>query len=235
MSPIRVGFFDDFKGADTLLIDVSADGLRCLIAWIREVMSSGRQMALSECPGVTLQAGTHEGVSGFQKALDHGARPGLSIDHEVSYGTDMFTEMHVAFSIQRALAASRKVGGDVKAPAPVNVRTILECATVNGAACAGLAGKCGALKPGMEADIVMIRTDDINLYPSNNAIGTVVLAADTRNIDTVIIGGETRKFRGRLVGVNMVKLRQLVDESREHLFAKVGYTPDIFASQNGIR
>ena len=58
MSPIRVGFFDDFKGADTLLIDVNADGLRCLIAWIREVMSSGRQIALSECPGVTLQAGT---------------------------------------------------------------------------------------------------------------------------------------------------------------------------------
>ena len=36
----------------------------------------------------------------------------------------------------------------------------------------------------------MIRTDDINVYPSNHAIGTVVSAADVRNIDTVIIGGQ---------------------------------------------
>ncbi len=187
------------------------------------------------CPRSDAQGAARDGISGFQKALDHGARPGFSIDTEVSYGTDMFTEMHVAFSIQRALAANRRFGGDSKAPAPVNVRTILECATVNGATCAGLAGKCGALTPGMEADIVMIRTDDINLYPSNNAIGTVVSAADIRNIDTVIIGGRVRKFRGTLVGVNMVKLRQLVDQSREYLFAKAGYKLDIFASQNGIR
>ena len=40
----------------------------------------------------------------------------------------------------------------------------------------------------------------INLYPPNNAIGTVVLAADIRNINTVIIGGQIRKFRGKLVG-----------------------------------
>ena len=66
----------------------------------------------------------------------------------------------------------------------------------------------------------MIRTDDINLYPSNHAIGTVVAAADVRNIDTVIIGGKIRKLRGKLVGVNMEKFRQLVDESRNYLFAR---------------
>lgn len=51
---IRVGFFEDFKGADTLLIDVNAEGLRDLIAWVREVVASSRQIALSECPDVTL-------------------------------------------------------------------------------------------------------------------------------------------------------------------------------------
>jgi cytosine/adenosine deaminase-related metal-dependent hydrolase len=70
----------------------------------------------------------------------------------------------------------------------VTVREVLECATIGGAANAGLLHKCGALTPGKEADLVMIQTDDINLYPSNHAIGTVVAAADVRNIDTVIIG-----------------------------------------------
>lgn len=187
------------------------------------------------CPRSDAQYALGESISGFQKALDHNARPGFSIDNEASYGTDMFTEMHVTFSLQRALAANRKFNGDSKAPDPVTVRTVLECATVNGAACAGLANKCGTLSPGKEADIVMIRTNDINLYPSNNAIGTVVLAADTRNIDTVIIGGQLRKFRGALVGVNMDKFRQMVDESRESLFTKAGYKLDILASHSGIR
>jgi hypothetical protein len=55
-------------------------------------------------------------------------------------------------------------------------------------------------------------------------------AADIRNVDTVIIGGAIRKFRGKLVGVNMTKFRQQVDESRHYLFQQAGYQLDIFSS-----
>src|SRR5438105_14417665 len=112
----------------------------------------------------------------------------------------------------------------------MNGRDVLEFATVSGASNAGLLHKCGTLTPGKEADIVIIRTDDINVYPSNHAIGTVVAAADIRNIDTVIIGGKVRKFRGKMAGVNMDKFRQLADESRNYLFDKAGYKLDIFSA-----
>ena len=59
MESIRVGFFENFRGADTLLIDVDAEGLRGLIAWLRDVMSSDRKVLLSACPGLSLQAGLH--------------------------------------------------------------------------------------------------------------------------------------------------------------------------------
>ena len=49
-------------------------------------------------------------------------RPGFSIDNETSYGTDMFTEMRVAFNIQRAMATYRRSNGDAKMPAMVSVR-----------------------------------------------------------------------------------------------------------------
>ena len=75
----------------------------------------------------------------------------------------------------------------------------------------------------------MIRTDDINVYPSNHAIGTVVSAADVRNIDTVVIGGRIRKFRGRMAGVNMDRFRQMADESRQDPFTRAGYTLDVFS------
>jgi len=179
------------------------------------------------CPRSDAQYGLGEGVSALQKALDHGLLPALSIDNEVSYGTDMFSEMRVAFNVQRAMATYLRTRGDAKAPAPVGVRKVLECATVGGAACAGLLDKCGTITPGKEADVVLIRTDDINLYPANHAVGTVVLAADTRNVDTVIIGGRVRKLRGRMAGVNMEKFRQMADDSRNYLFAQAGYKLDV--------
>jgi cytosine/adenosine deaminase-related metal-dependent hydrolase len=195
-------------------------------AWQRIRESGGN---VNVTPRSDPQYALGDGIPAFQKALDHGMRPGLSIDNEVSYGTDMFTEMRVVFNIQRAFATNRKVNGDANPPKLVNVREVLECATVNGAACAGLSAKCGTLTPGKEADIVMIRTDDVSLYPSNNAIGTVVAAADIKNIDTVIIGGVVRKSGGKMLGLNWPKLRQQIDESRNYLFEKKGYKLDIFS------
>ena len=45
--------------------------------------------------------------------------------------------------------------------------------------------------------------------PSNNALGTVVQAADRGNVDTVIIGGRVRKYRGKVVGLDMNKVKAM--------------------------
>jgi len=184
---------------------------------------------INVCPRSDAQYGLGEGFPPLQRALDLGMKPGFSVDNETSYSTDMFAEMRAAFMMQRALIQNRRFAGEMNLPRPVTVREVLECATINGAACAGLASKIGTLAPGKEADIVMIRSDDINLYPSNNALGTVVQAAERSNIDTVIIGGRVRKQRGQIVGLDMDRLKRMVDESRRHLFAAVNYREDLFA------
>ena len=56
MASIRVGFFEDFREADTLLIDVDRECLDSLIAWFRELTSSRRRVPLDECP-TRMQAG----------------------------------------------------------------------------------------------------------------------------------------------------------------------------------
>jgi 5-methylthioadenosine/S-adenosylhomocysteine deaminase len=183
------------------------------------------------CPRSDAQYALGEGVSAYQHALDHGMKPGFSVDNETSYSSDMFAEMRTAFFMQRAMLQSRRFAGEQNVPNPVGVRDVLQCATVNGAVCAGLPGKIGTISPGAEADIVMIRSDDINLYPLNNALGTVVQAADRSNVDTVIIGGRIRKRGGRIIGLDMEKLKRSVDESRGHLFAAVNYREDLFADR----
>jgi cytosine/adenosine deaminase-related metal-dependent hydrolase len=184
---------------------------------------------INVCPRSDAQYGLGEGVCALQHAWDHGLKPGFSVDNETSYSTDMFTEMRVALYLQRAFAQNRKFSGDQNAPKPLMIRDVLYCATMGGAHCAGLDDKIGSLAAGKEADLIVIRTDDINLYPSNNAIGTVVQAAERSNVDTVIIGGRVRKYRGKVVGLDMKRLKAMVEESRKHLFNAVGYRPDPFA------
>lgn len=181
------------------------------------------------CPRSDAQYALGEGVCALQHAWDHGIKPGFSVDNETSYSTDMFMEMRMALYIQRAVAHNRRFQGDQNPPKPLMVRDVLYCATKAGAHCAGLDDKIGSLAPGKEADLIVIRTDDINLYPSNNAVGTVVQAAERSNVDTVVIGGRVRKYRGRVVGLDMVGLKAMIDESRNHLFTAAGYKPDVFA------
>jgi 5-methylthioadenosine/S-adenosylhomocysteine deaminase len=184
---------------------------------------------INVCPRSDAQYGLGEGVCALQHAWDHSIKPGLSVDNETSYSTDMFMEMRVALYLQRAFAQNRKFSGDQNPPKPIMARDVLYCATMGGAHCAGLDDKIGSLTPGKEADLIVIRTDDINLYPSNNAIGTVVQAAERSNVDTVIIGGRVRKYRGKVLGLDMKRLKSMIDESRNYLFNTVGYRPDIFA------
>lgn len=57
MAVIRVGFFEDFKSADTLLIHVDRDGLYSMIAWLRGAISSHQKATISDCSGSVVQAG----------------------------------------------------------------------------------------------------------------------------------------------------------------------------------
>jgi 5-methylthioadenosine/S-adenosylhomocysteine deaminase len=184
---------------------------------------------INVCPRSDAQYALGEGVCALQHAWDHGIKPGFSVDNETSYSGDMFMEMRMAFYIQRAVAKNRAFLGDQNPPKPLMVRDVLHCATLGGAHCAGLDDRIGSLAPGKQADVVVIRSDDLNLYPSNNAVGTVVQAADRGNVDTVIIGGRVRKYRGKVVDLDMKKLKAMIDESCTHLFSAAGYKPDIFA------
>jgi cytosine/adenosine deaminase-related metal-dependent hydrolase len=181
------------------------------------------------CPRSDAHYGLEDGVFAWQKAVDHGMNPGLSVDNESSYSGDMFTEMRVAFYLQRAAAHSAHFHGNKTAPDLVSARQLLKAATVDGAACAGLESKIGSLTPGKQADIVLIRTDNLSIYPSNNALGTVVHAAERGDIDTVIIAGRIRKQGGVVLGVNREQLEAATEESRAYLFDKAGYTADPFA------
>ena len=61
--------------------------------------------------------------------------------------------------------------------------------------------KTGSLTPGKQADIVLIRASDLNIFPSlpqGDPVHTVVMNTETANIDTVLIAGKVMKRHGKL-------------------------------------
>jgi 5-methylthioadenosine/S-adenosylhomocysteine deaminase len=157
-----------------------------------------------------------------QKALDLGIRPSLSVDVETSVPNDFFQQMRTVFSLQKNEAWAKRLAGEPNPPAFLTVREVLEFATVEGARANGLARKIGTLTPGKEADIVLLRTDLLNVMPVNNAVGAVVTSMGPQNVDTVLIGGKVMKRNGRLVGVDLNRVSRLGREAQARAYKAAG-------------
>jgi cytosine/adenosine deaminase-related metal-dependent hydrolase/ribose/xylose/arabinose/galactoside ABC-type transport system permease subunit len=156
------------------------------------------------------------GMPPIQKFLDRGLRPSLSVDVETNVPGDMFTQMRTVLALQRAMASA--VG-----KTPVSTREVLAFATVEGARANGLDTKVGTLTPGKQADLILLRTDRINVTPLNDPATAVVAGMDTGNVDTVLIGGRVMKRHGALLHVDWPAVRRRAAESRDYVVAKSGF------------
>ncbi|MBM3528999.1 MAG: amidohydrolase family protein [Alphaproteobacteria bacterium] len=157
-----------------------------------------------------------------QKALDMGIRPSLSVDVETSVPNDFFTQMRSVFSLQKNEVWAKRLAGEKTVPEFLKVRDVLEFATVEGARANGLSKKVGTLTPGKEADVIMLRTDLINVTPINSAVGAVVTSMSPQNVDTVLIAGRVVKRRGRLVGVDMNRVNRMGREAQARAYKAAG-------------
>ncbi|HLT97341.1 MAG TPA: amidohydrolase family protein [Acidimicrobiia bacterium] len=158
------------------------------------------------------------GMPPVQKFLDRGLKPSLSVDVETNVPSDMFNQMRSVLGLQRSLA--RSAGKD-----PVGMREVLEWATVEGARANGLLDRTGTLTPGKQADVILLRTDRMNVTPLHDPVGAVVTSMDTGNVDTVIVAGHVLKRHGKLLHVDWSTVRRMSEESRDHVLDKSGFKP----------
>ena len=160
------------------------------------------------------------GVPPFQQTLDRKIPLSLSNDVETEVPAEFFTQMRTAFLLQRMLIFQRERAGEPNVPPLMTVKQAVEIATTGGAKVNHLERKVGSLTPGKEADVILLRTDTINVLPLNHAYGAIVLAMDTSNVDTVFVGGVVRKWKGALVGVDVARVRRLAETSRDWVLAQ---------------
>ncbi|MCD2172523.1 amidohydrolase family protein [Rhizobium sp. C4] len=176
-------------------------------------------------PDLELNMG--HGFPATLKLLQFGVRPSISIDIVTTVAGDMFNAMRALLSGTRsvvndiALREKRTVD-----PLPLMTRDVLEFATLRGAIACGLGHKTGSLTKGKQADLLLINTNSLNMFPINHAPGAVVEAAHVGNIDSVFVAGKARKRHGKLLDVDVLSLRKRVDAARDALFERAGVPTD---------
>jgi 5-methylthioadenosine/S-adenosylhomocysteine deaminase len=139
--------------------------------------STGTHVA--HCPSSNLKL-----ASGFARVvemLESGISVSLGADGAACNNRlDMFTEMRTAALIQKALLGSQVL------PA----LTALRMATIRGAHALGLSDEIGSIEIGKRADLQILNLNRIHTTPHPDLISTIVYAAETTDVETVLIDGK---------------------------------------------
>lgn len=163
---------------------------------LKVIVDSG--VSITATPSGELQANHGEPLTG--RVISLGGRPSIGADFEIYTSADMFYVMRYSLQTQRIFdnkEAARK--GDIPNKRYLKARDALEWATINNAIALQKEDQIGSLSPGKQADIILIRTNDLNMIPVNNPASSVVLQATAANVDTVLIAGQKMKEKGKLL------------------------------------
>lgn len=223
-------------GPDNLFIHMT--GMSDM-AW-QKLAEAGVQVSLA----VPIEMNMRHGMPPILKMQSLGMEPSLSTDVEVVLTADFFTQMRSMMNMQRMMVNQVVLDQGLPPnppnfwptppaglPAPLTSRDVLRYATINGAKHLRLESKTGSLTPGKEADVIVLDATGINVAPLNHVPGAVVSLMERSNVETVIVAGKVRKWKGRLLGVNLPHLRRQLDASRDYIFATAGVPRNLFGSQ----
>ncbi|WP_327040795.1 amidohydrolase family protein [Micromonospora ureilytica] len=148
----------------------------------------------------------------------------LSMDTSVWWSGDLFSAMRSTLGADRSrehLEAHAKQ--ETITHCHLRAEQVVEWATRGGARALGMDATIGALTPGRQADVVLIKNDASPvMFPILNPHGHVVFQAQRADVHTVLVGGRVVKRDGRLVGVDLAAARANVAATIDHLRETMG-------------
>jgi 5-methylthioadenosine/S-adenosylhomocysteine deaminase len=177
---------------------------------IRYLAASGTPVSCSISS--LLRSGT--GRSPMVAMMRAGVRLCLSMDSTaISDSGDMFAQMRIGALVERGLYEDQTV---------MSPEDVLRQATIDGAIAMGLSDVTGSITPGKRADLIVVRTTDLNMGPFIEPMTHIVFSAQPRNVETVFIDGVCKKRDGKLVGVDVPELIRSVREAVAKLGERYG-------------
>jgi 5-methylthioadenosine/S-adenosylhomocysteine deaminase len=169
---------------------------------------------VSSSPPVELQMGF--GVPPLGKILEGGAKPTISVDIPTANSSDMFDQMRILLQTERN-EQFRTV-----TPRPtalsLHARDMLSYITTNAAVSVMQGDKIGSLTPGKQADVVLVKSDNPATFLATPA-ELLVHYASPNDVDTVLVAGKMLKRSGKLVGVDLDRIKHEAEAANRRLLA----------------
>ncbi len=184
-----------------------------------------RGVTFSLTPETEMTQGHGFAITGRLRKL--GAKPSLGVDLESGVSGDMFSVARMALATQRAAdnADSRARTGQLPPTSTIHCREALEWITIEGARMLKMADRIGSLTPGKQADIILVRSDDLNMWPVHDPVTSLVMQASIANVDSVLIAGEFRKRHGKLLYSQLALRKSQLLASGQRILGELGLLP----------
>ncbi len=147
-----------------------------------------------------------DGIAPIREMLDKGIVVGLGTDGAMwNNSNDLFREMKCM-----ALIHNFEHG-----PRTFTTNEILDMATINGAKALGLEDKLGTIECGKYADLILINTENPNMFPTlcgeyENVRSNVVFCATGADVTDVMVNGEFKVKDSKLVCADIIPLKKSV-------------------------
>ena len=188
-------------------------------------ITAGRGVQYTVTADVEMQMGFCDPLTGKLRALK--SPVSIGTDVEVSARADMFSCMRATLQAQRNLDNIEHWRAHDRAPEKVSItcREALEWATVNGAKMIHQDHRIGSLAAGKQADIILLRQDDLTMFPVHDVVSSIVTQAGVSNVDTVLIAGRVMKRGGKMLAEGLASKKVALRRSAERIIGDFGMRP----------
>lgn len=196
MSPVQ--YLDRIKvlGKETL-------AAHCIHMTVEDLLLfKERGARVAHCIGSNTKAA--KGVAPVSSMLLMGIPVGLGTDGPASGNTlDIFTQMKLCADFHK---------NETKDRSAFPAETIVAMATAQGAKALGLYDLTGSLEPGKQADLVLVETRSVNMFPVYNPYSALVYSANSSNVEEVYVAGECVVKEKTLVKADMGEIRKALSQ-----------------------
>lgn len=156
---------------------------------------------VAHCVGANTKGG--KGVCPVYDMRNAGVTVGVGTDGPSSGNTlDLFTQFKMIASAQKTRYHSR---GIMKAD------EIVEMGTMGGARVFGEEKRLGSIETGKQADLVLVETQSVNMFPVYNPYSAIVYSANASNVDSVWVAGRKLVEGHRLLHADLTKEREKLE------------------------
>jgi 5-methylthioadenosine/S-adenosylhomocysteine deaminase len=208
-SPIKLMEESGLLGADLQLVHP------LLTTAEERTILAKRGVSYSTSPTGESRRSVKAGVIQLAELLEAGVKVSISIDHTSAYACDYFQCMRILYALHQ-----HRIG-----PKPaLTSKRLVQLATLDGAVDLGIADRTGSLTPGKRADMILLRTSDINMSPLSDPYEALVTFAQPRNIDTVIVDGRVLLRAGRFTALDHAEVVRQAVESATALRSRANWT-----------